>query len=169
MMTPRQVRLSLTVHVVASVGWLGAVAAFLVLAVAGLQSADAQAVRGLYVAMDITARWAIVPFAFASLATGIIHSLGTPWGLVRHYWVAAKLAITLVLTVLLLLHLRPIGHLADVVEATTLASGELDGLRLQLVAQAAAALIALVVATMLSIYKPKGLTPRGWRLQQASR
>ena len=168
-MTPRLAKLALVAHVTSSVGWLGSVVAFLALAIVGLNGQDAMTVRGAYLAMDVTAWYVIVPLAFASLLTGLIQSLGTPWGLFRHYWVIAKLGIAVVSTGLLLLHMQPIGHLAKVVAETTLADGELRGLRVQLVANAAAAVVALVVATALSIYKPRGITPYGWRKQQEER
>lgn len=85
-MTPALRKLALTAHVVCAVGWIGAVAAFLALALAGLVSADAQAARAMYLAMDLTGWYVIVPLCLASLATGLVQALGTPWGLVRHYW-----------------------------------------------------------------------------------
>lgn len=163
MMGPRASKAALAAHVAASVGWLGAVAAFLALAVAGLRSQDAMLVRGAYLAMDVTAWYAIVPLCLASLLTGLVQSLGTPWGLFRHWWVVAKLLITVLATLLLLLHLSPIGHLAEVAAERALAEGELGGLRIQLVANAGAAVVALLVATALSVFKPRGVTPYGWR------
>lgn len=154
-------RLALTAHVTSSVGWLGAVGGFLALAIAGLVGRDAQMVRAAYLAMELTAWTVIVPLSLASLPTGLVMSLGTEWGLFRHYWVLAKLLITILATILLLVHLQPIGHLAGVVAETTLARGELAGLRLQLVADAGAAVVALLVATALSVYKPRGMTPYG--------
>jgi ABC-type nickel/cobalt efflux system permease component RcnA len=79
-------KLVLTAHITFSVGWLGAVAVFLALAIAGLTSRDPQMVRAAYSAMELTARFVIVPLAIASLFSGLIQSLGTPWGLFRHYW-----------------------------------------------------------------------------------
>lgn len=70
---------------------LGAIATFLALAIAGLSSEDDEIVRSIYVAMDMIARTVIVPLVFASLATGLIQSLGTTWGLFRHFRVLAKL------------------------------------------------------------------------------
>jgi hypothetical protein len=162
-MTPRLRKFSLTAHVTSSVGWLGVVAGFLALAVAGLTSHDVQMVRATYLAMDLTAWFVIVPSSFASLLTGLVMSLGTTWGLFRHYWVLVKLLITLFSTIVLLLHLRPIGHLARVVAEATLSNGDLAGLRIQLVANAGAALLMLLVATTLSVYKPRGMTPYGRR------
>ena len=165
-MTPGVRKLALTAHVTSSVGWLGAVAGFLALAVAGLTSQDAQLVRAAYLAMELTGWFVIVPLSLASLLTGLVQALGTIWGLFRHYWVVAKLLITIVATIVLLVHMQPVGHIADAVAQATLAGGELRGLRIQLTADAGAALAVLLVATALSVYKPRGMTPYGRRQQQ---
>ncbi len=80
-------KLSLTAHVAFSVGWLGAVARFLVLSIAGITSRNAEIVRSSYVSMNLIGQFIIVPLSFAALLSGIVQSLGTHWGLVRHYWV----------------------------------------------------------------------------------
>ena len=113
-MTPRLRKFALTAHVTSSVGWLGSVGAFLALAVAGLTSQDAQMVRAAYLAMELTGWFVIVPLSFASLLTGLVQSLGTEWGLFRHYWVLTKFLITIIATFLLLLHMQPTRHVADV-------------------------------------------------------
>src|SRR5260370_38014 len=91
-MPPDLRKFALTVHVMVSVGWAGAVAAFLTLAVAGLVSPDIQLVRASYLAMDLTYRIMVIPLGLASLATGLVSSLATEWGLLRHYWVVVKQA-----------------------------------------------------------------------------
>src|SRR5213082_3605560 len=101
-MTPTVRKLTITAHVTFSVGWLGAVAAFLVLAIAGLTNQDTQIAHSAYFAMELTARFVIVPLAFATLLSGLVQSLGTPWGLVRHYWVLVKLLLTTFATIVLL-------------------------------------------------------------------
>ena len=165
-MTPRLRKFALTAHVTSSVGWLGAVAGFLALAVVGLTSQDVQTVRAAYLAMELIAWCVIVPLSFASPLSGLVQSLGTERGLFRHYWVLIKFLITIPSTLILLVHMRPIGHLARVVAETTLARGDLHGMRLQLVASSGAALLVLLVATTLSVYKPRGLTPYGRRKQR---
>jgi hypothetical protein len=92
-------KLVLFVHVTCSVGWLGSVLAFLALALAALTSADEVLGRGAYVAADLVLRLVIVPLALASVAGGVLSSLVSRWGLVRHYWVIAKLVLTTVATV----------------------------------------------------------------------
>lgn len=168
-MTPGLRKFALTAHVTSSVGWLGAVAGFLALAVAGLTSQDAERARAAYLAMELTGWFVIVPLSFASPLTGLVQSLGTTWGLFRHYWVLIKFLITIPATILLLLHMQPVGHLARVVEETTLSRGDLAGLRIQLVADAGAALLVLFIATTLSVYKPRGMTPYGRRKQYEER
>lgn len=165
-MKPRLRRLSLTAHVTASVGWLGAVATFLAFAVTGLTSQEAQMVRSAYLAMELTASFVIVPLSLALLITGLVQSLGTKWGLFRHYWILAKLLINILCTVVLLLHMQPITVLAGVAAETTLSSADFRETRIQLVVNAGAALLALLVATTLAVYKPRGLTRYGWRKQR---
>lgn len=162
-MPPRVRKLALVLHVVASVGWLGAVAAFLALAVVGLTSADAQTVRGAYLAMAPVTDLVIVPLCLAALATGLLQSLGTPWGLFRHHWVVAKLAITLVSTLILLLHTHPIHDMSALAAEAQVGPDDARGLRVQLLADAALALAALLAATVLSVFKPRGLTSYGRR------
>lgn len=165
-LTPRLRRLALTAHVTSSVGWLGAVISFLALAVVGLTSQDMQLVRSAYVVMETTGWFVIVPLSIASLLTGLVHSLGTEWGLFRHYWVVIKLVLTILATIVLLVHMQPIGQIADVASTSTLSASELHGPRVQVLADAGAAILVLLVATTLAIYKPRGLTRYGRRKQQ---
>jgi hypothetical protein len=166
-MRPGLRKLALIAHVTSSVGWLGAVAAFLSLAVVGLTSADAQRARAAYIAAGLVTWLIIVPASFASLLTGVIQALGTPWGLFRHYWIVAKLLLNLLASGLLLLHTRPIGQLAGAAAEGTLGA-DLRSVRVQLVADAAAALLVLLGATVLSVYKPRGVTRYGWRKHHAT-
>lgn len=151
-------KLALTAHVTTSVGWMGAVACFLALAITGLASPRPVEVQAAYVAMEVVCWAVIVPLSLLSPATGIAQSLWTPWGLVRHYWVLVKLLVTLPCTAILLLHLLPTTRLA-----AAAAQGQLDGmamhdLRVQLVADSAVAVVALLFTTVLAIYKPRGTT-----------
>jgi hypothetical protein len=166
-LTPRLRQFLLTAHITCSVGWLGAVACFLVLAVAGLAGTDANLARAAYLAMELSAGWVILPLSLAALATGVLQSLGTHWGLFRHYWVVAKLLITVVSTLLLLLHLQPVRHMAGAAAGVAWPGTDLHALQVQLVANAAAAVVALLAATALSVYKPSGLTPYGRQTQQS--
>jgi hypothetical protein len=170
-LTPRLRKLAVTAHVTASVGWLGAVIAFLALSVAGLTSQNPQTVRGAYLVMELTGWAVLVPLSLTSLLTGLVCSLGSTWGLFRHYWVLFKLAINLVATIVLLLYMQTLDYLAEVAAQTATESppelGELRNASPML--HAAAALLLLLVATTLAIYKPRGMTRYGRRRQQQRR
>ncbi|WP_370906475.1 hypothetical protein [Ensifer sp. WSM1721] len=159
-------KFTLVVHVISSVSSLGAVACFLALGIVGLGSADVQTTRSLYVAMEAVARLVIVPLVFASLITGLVQALGTVWGLFRHYWVLAKLLLTVLTAVVLLLQMDLISHVAAAA-AKGLSEADLIGLRRSLVVHAAGGIVVLITTTVLSIYKPRGLTRYGWRKQQS--
>src|SRR5207249_5709116 len=142
-MTPRLRKFALITHITFSVGWLGAVAAFLALAIAGLTSHDVQRVRAAYLAMELTAWFVIVPLAFASLLTGIVQSLGTAWGLFRHYWVLAKLLLTVFVTIVLLIKLELISYAARLAAETILSRADLRAAGIELAVHAAGGLVVL--------------------------
>ena len=155
----------LTNHVVFSVGWLGAVAAFLALSILALTTSDPGVVRAIYIALQPLAHWVLVPLSAASLASGLVQSLVTTWGLFRHYWVIFKLLINLAATGILLLYLRTVDHLAD---AARSAPGSANLADPSPVLHSVAALLGLVLATFLSIYKPRGMTKYGQRKLRAA-
>lgn len=165
-MTPRLTKLMLTSHITFSVGWFGAVAVFLALAITGLTSPNTQLARSAYLAMELSTWFVIVPFCLASLITGIIQSIGTKWGLFKHYWIIIKLFLTLASTILLMLHMKPISYLAGVAADTSFSTVLLPGLRVQIIADAGAALLLLLSIITISVYKPWGKTKFGLRNQQ---
>src|SRR5260370_8638769 len=111
-MTPGFRKVMLTAHVTSSIGWFGAVSAFLALAIVGMTSQDRDLVRAAYLVMGLTTWFVIVPLALVSLLTGVVSSLGTRWGLFRYYWVLMKFVITILSTLWFLLHTPPISPLS---------------------------------------------------------
>lgn len=164
-MTPAFRKLNLTAHVTFSVGFIGAVASFLALSIAGLTSHDTETVRGAYLSMNLIGQSVIVPLCFAALLTGIVQSLATEWGLFRYYWVLLKLILTVGSTVLLLLHqFMAVARAARLVSAAAAGTMPSVGhLGTELVTKAGLAIVVLIVITTISIYKPWGLTPYGRR------
>jgi hypothetical protein len=160
-------QLVLTAHVVSSVGWLGAVAGFLVLGIAGLTSADPAVVRGAYLSMNLIGLFLIVPLSLVALLTGVAQSLGTQWGLLRYRWVLTKLVLTIGATFLLLLHqFTAVAAAARrAAESAGAAMPDVGRLGTQLVGDAALAIAVLLVTTTLSVYKPWGLTRYGRRVR----
>jgi hypothetical protein len=167
-MPPRLRKLALAVHLGCSVGWLGAVAAYLALDVAVATSGDAQLVRAAWIAMDLVVSSVIVPLAIASLLTGVVMSVGTRWGLFRHWWVLISLLLTVGATLVLLSEAGVVRHNATVAAASGTATEELLAIPPTLV-HSVGGLVVLLLVQVLNVYKPQGLTPYGWRRQQEER
>lgn len=153
-------KLGLSFHIALSVGWLGAVAAFLALAIASF-SGDAALARAAYLMMLVVGRAVLLPLSIGALVSGVVQALGTKWGLFRHYWVVAKLVLTLFAAAALFVH-----QTTAIAEAATLAqgaafamlqSGRLHELGVQLLADSALALLVLLTITLITVYKPWGL------------
>ena len=165
-MTPFIRKFALTAHVTSSVGWLGAIIGFIAHAVAGLTSQDVQTVRSAYLMMDLTGWFVLVPLSLASLLTGVVQSLGTAWGLFRHYWIIAKLSITVFATVVLLIYMQTLDKLASVAARTTFSSADFSGHQgASPLIHASVALLLLITCVVLSVYKPWGKTQYGKRKQ----
>lgn len=168
-MTPGLHRLTLTAHVICSVGWLGAVACFLVLSVAAITSAEADLVRGCYLAMNLVGLAIIVPASLVSAVSGLLLALAGEWGLFRYYWVLVKFVLSTLIVIALLVHqFIAIGAAARIAAATA------PGLRpdvgrfgSQLVVDAGLALVVLLVITAISVIKPWGRTAYGRSLPGA--
>jgi len=165
MMPPGLRKTSLIIHVICSVGWYGALAAYLVLDFTLLLSPDAATVDGARRAMDLIVTYAILPLALGALVTGIVQSLGTSWGLFRHYWVVAKLLLTLIATAVLVLAAGSI-----VPEVTDPALAPTDPVvRRGTLPHSVGGIIVLSVIMILSVIKPRGVTRYGWRKQREER
>lgn len=160
----------LTTHVLTSVGWAGAVLVYLALGIAALTGTDTTLVRAAYVAMDWVAWVVLVPLAVASLVTGVVQSLVTKWGLMRHYWVIFKLAITVVATAVLVTYTGTLDQFANIATADPFTDHHLGLLRSSsVIVHSAGALLLLFAATLLAVYKPSGVTRRGHRFRQSAR
>jgi uncharacterized membrane protein len=166
-MAPRLRKFVLTTHVAASVGWLGAVVVFLALAVIGVTGQDAQLVRAVYLAAEPITGFVIVPLALVSLLTGVFQSLGTQWGLFRHYWVLFKLLLNVVATIVLLMYMETVRYFADIAAESSTDLAELRSPTFVL--HSSGALLLLLTATVLAVYKPRGMTRYGRRKQHEQR
>src|SRR5918997_499176 len=167
-MTPRLRKLALASHITLAVGWIGAVAGYIALDITVATSQDAQTLRAAYLAMELIAWYVIVPLALASLLTGLVMSLGTKWGLFRHYWVLISLLLTVIATVVLLVETQTIGYFADSAADQATSNDDLRALGNTLVHSVGGTVVLLVIL-VLNVYKPRGMTRYGWRKQQRER
>jgi hypothetical protein len=165
-MAPGLRKVVLAVHLTSSLGWVGAVLAYIAMGATAATSHDPQTVRAAWIAMELAGWIVIVPLAVAALVTGLIISLGTSWGLFRHYWVLISLGLTLLATAILLLHMPSVSGTARIArEADPAQLMQLGGD----LGHAIGGLVVLLAVTALNVFKPRGLTRYGWRKQQESR
>lgn len=161
-------RLVLVVHIVSSVGWIGAVVTSLVLAVVAVTSSDTSVVRAVYVVLEPTGRYVLVPLSVASFASGVVQAVGTRWGLFWHYWVIVKLGINVVASAVLVTYLETLAFFAAAAKSTGSGSANVLPSASPLV-HAGGALLFLLGAMILSVYKPRGMTRFGQRQAHAAR
>ena len=153
-------RAALAVHVIGSVGWVGAAAAYLVLGIAAASSDRPSTVRAAWIGMELLGWQVVVPLGCLALLTGLIMSVGTPWGLVRHYWVLIALVLTTLALAVLIMHMPAVTAGADL--ARTLDDRAVIGLGGDVV-HPASGLVVLIVVAVLNIVKPRGMTRYGQR------
>lgn len=111
----------------------------------------------------------IVPFSLATVLAGLVESLVTPWGLFQHWWVSVKFLLTTGATIVLLQHMQAVTHMSGIAAEMILSATDFRALRIQLVVHAGGGLLVLLAATVLSVYKPWGMTPYGLRKQHERR
>jgi hypothetical protein len=166
LLSPQFRKLLFTAHITFSIGWFGAVAGFLILAITGLRSENPEIIRSANISMNLLGWYIIVPFCIGSFLTGLIQALFTQWGLFKHYWILVKFLLTIGATFLLMLHLQDISYMADVPTANFFPDTEINGKQVKLTVLSAAALLYLLVTIVISVYKPWGMTSYWKRKQQ---
>lgn len=157
LLRPRTRKLWLTLHVGFSVGWLGAAMAMLVLAIVGASTSDLDLRHYAYEIMHVFDLAIVIPLVLLSLITGLVVSLGTKWGLVRHWWVLVKFAIAL--SIPLFAAVQESLWVREAVASTRAdRSVNLDGTDVRLWVCFIVCSLLLWAATALSSYKPWGST-----------
>jgi hypothetical protein len=167
-MPPRLRKFMLAMHITLSVGWVGAAVAYIAVDVTAASSQDAATLRSAYLAMGLIAGSVIVPLAIGTFVSGLVVSLGTRWGLFRHWWVLVSFVLTTLATVVLLVEMQTIGHLAAVAADPKTSADDLRSLGGTLLHSVGGTAVLLIVL-VLNVYKPPGLTAYGWRRQQEER
>ena len=165
-MSPPVRRFALSVHLTCSVGWVGAVIAYVALGIAATRSGSPETDRSAWAAMEIIGWYVLIPLALGSWATGLVMSLATRWGLFRYYWVLFAFVLTTVATVILVMHMPDVSSVADAVQ--TASPDDLDQYGGDLF-HAVLALVLLLVIQVLNLYKPPGMTRYGWRKNRDER
>jgi hypothetical protein len=164
--SPRARKIALIAHVIAGVGWLGVEAVLLALGLTGFGANARELIQASYIGIGLIAERVLIPGAFATLATGVVLSLTTSWGFVRFYWVTVKLIMNIALVAGTMAIVNRRMQQAAAAALAWPAGAPIDTLgplRFQIVGAVVAALVLLLTATVLSVFKPWGMTPYGRR------
>jgi hypothetical protein len=145
-------KIAITAHVLAAVGWFGIAVAIAFGGVAATVTSDPTLAHALFRAME-TVPWLSIPFGLIAVASGMLLGVGTVYGLVRHWWVVAKIAIAAAVIITDSVIVARVAHDAAV---TGSPAPPLFG-------STSAHVVVLGVATALSVFKPRGRTPWGRR------
>ena len=157
--SPRVRKLVLTVHVGASVGWLGSIAAYIAVTLVAITGNDPERVRVCYLVMQELAWFVVLPLDLVSLASGVVLGLITKWGLLRHYWVAGKLALNALATAVLILYTFEIGYYQRMAAARPLPAADMRTLQgADSLLHSVAGFVVVLAALVLAVWKPRGLT-----------
>lgn len=143
-------------HVVVSLGWMGAGAANVVLAVTAATTVSAEVRRVCYHMIERIDAVLVIPGAFGALVSGVVLSLITPWGLTRYWWVLLKLVLTVAVIVYSTLAVGV--WVEESIEATAVSSSP-SPVDLPLAWGAGVNIVSFLLMTWASIAKPWGRTP----------
>ncbi len=88
----------LTAHVLTSVGWFGGALTVAFCGLAAATTNNPTLGHAFYQTIE-SVPWLAVPLGLLAVATGALLGLGTQWGIVRHWWVVAKIGIAAVVIV----------------------------------------------------------------------
>lgn len=157
---PRSRRIALIAHVAVSVGWLGAAYFMCVLALVAGGAAPAARNASYELLHQASDAYVMIPLSLATLATGLIVSLGTQWGLAKHYWVLTKLVGTVAAMLFAALF---VSQQVDLAVALTAKGRDVTTVNWRIVLGSAAMGAVLLFNTALSVIKPWGRTARGRR------
>ena len=152
----------LLLHIVSSIGWMGADIVLFILLSTGLTTDDGAIAAACYRAVSVFVPVALPVLSLGMLATGLLLGWGTKWGILRYWWVLVKLVLATIMVVLVFVSLLPGVNELDRADATLTAAAVRDNLGSapdQMMFPPVVSFLMLATAAILSVYKPWSQTP----------
>ena len=115
----------LVVHIASAGAWIGIDVVMGVFVFTALLAGDENVKVLCFRALELFAILPLLITGLVCLASGVLLGLGTKWGLIRYWWVAIKLVMSVVLVVLVAFLLRP--GVIELAEQGRLYGAVLDG------------------------------------------
>jgi hypothetical protein len=143
-------------HIASAGVWLGLDAVMAILVVTSVVTDDDRTRGVAYQALGLVTVWPMTVTGLTCLVTGVVLGLGTKYGLVRYWWVLVKLVLNVVLSVLVLVALRPGIEAVSDRGALLLAGQDVATAVGDLAFPPIVSPTALMIAVVLSVFKPWG-------------
>jgi uncharacterized membrane protein len=169
--TVTQKRWLVSAHILSMVVWFGTTVCFLILMIIATQTSDSRTLHIIYTlveTLDVSLIW---PSSLASVTTGALIAILTPWGLFRFYWIVLKEVLSLLSIILGMIGLHP--WLLYALTVTSAKEGSLVQAASLVVNQQKQfagiifQLIALTLMVVISLFKPWGQSRRPKRTASA--
>lgn len=169
--TVTQKRWLVSAHVLSFVVWFGTTVCFLILMIIATQTSDRHTQHIIYMLvekLDVSLIWSS---SLATVVTGALISILTPWGLIRFYWIVLKEVLSLLSIILGMVGLHPWllyaisvtstqeGSLAQAASLAVNQQKQFAGIVFQL--------IALMLMVVVSLFKPWGQFRRPKKMASA--
>lgn len=146
----------LVLHIVSGAMWFGIDLGLGILVITALVTGDPQTAGTAVQAVELFAIWPMFGASLVCLGAGMVLALGSKYGLLRYWWVATKFGITVLMSTLIVVSLRPgIDEAASVGER--LMAGDITAsVPSGLLFPVFVAPTLLLTAYLLSVFKPWG-------------
>jgi hypothetical protein len=154
-LSPRMRKVVLVTHIASAGSWLGLDLVLGILVFTAF-TADVQPAAAAAASIASFATWPLITIGLLTLASGAVLGLGSKYGLVRYWWVLAKLALNLVLVTLVVLVLAPGTEELAGTALGALATGTSLEVTSTMVFPPIVSTTAVIVAMTLSVFKPWG-------------
>jgi hypothetical protein len=160
-LSARARKVTLVAHIAAGGGWLGMEIVLGVLVVTALSSGSDRDTAAISIAIAAFANWPLVVVGAITFATGMLLAIGSKFGLVRYWWVLAKIVVNLMLVTLVIVLLSPgVAELGSTAREYLEGAGAPVVLTPQILFPPIVASTAMLFAMTLGMFKPWGRISR---------
>lgn len=152
--------LLVAIHVISAASWIGGTLGMLVLAIYLKSGANREQLFYTLASMEVIDENLLKYPALLTLLTGVLLSVWTQWGLIKHYWVAMKLVLTIVTIMIGILFLNPwtasLAHMIDAMGFAILQNPDFQARWLSIIVTSSFNLLCLFLMVFITYYKPFG-------------
>jgi uncharacterized membrane protein len=153
-------QLIVALHVISAASWIGGTMGLILLLIYLKSAANGEQLAYTLSSMEVIDDNLLKYPALLTLLTGVLLSVWTQWGLVKHYWVAIKLVLTVATIMMGILFLdnwtASLGEMIEDMGLATLQSREFQTTWSSIIVMAGFNLASLLLMVFITYFKPFG-------------